>query len=83
MNYLLLVILLLSTTILGCKKESFQEVKYNNTSLSNIELIAKELPHRGIYKTCIDKKEYIVIIDKSSVCITQVLEENNRIKICK
>ena len=78
----ILFIVLLSITLLGCKKESFQEVTYNKTSLMNIELVAKELPHRGIYKTCIDNKEYIVIIDKSSVCITQVFENNHNVKVC-
>ena len=58
------------------------EEKWFYCFVTKVEYISKELPKRGIYKLCIDNVEYITILDREAVCITQVLDNENKPKLC-
>ena len=75
-----IVILLMS--LLACKPDIYADKVDNTSSVNKVEYISKELPKRGIYKLCIDNVEYIAILDREAVCITQVLDNKNKPKLC-
>ena len=76
-----LCILFLLSIITACKPD-YAITSVNTTSITKIEYISKELPKRGIYKLCIDGYEYITILDREAVCITQVRDNDNKPKLC-
>ena len=78
--FTIVVVLML---LVACKPDRYADKVDNTSSVTKVEYISKELPKRGIYKLCIDDLEYITILDREAVCITQVRDKDNQPKTCK